>query len=85
MLREQRPRGLLVAGVQPDGGVAVLGRRGVLRAGQIVVGHDQVGERAPGGDPGKSRADAARADEEDAHAEDPNYRPTRLLDRSRFR
>ena len=36
-----RMRILLVgAGVQPNRAVAVLGRRGVLRAGQVVVGDD---------------------------------------------
>jgi hypothetical protein len=70
VLGKQRGGGLLVAGVQPDGQVAVLRRGGLLRAGEVVVGHHQVGEPAPGGDPGKSGADATGADEEDAHSGD---------------
>jgi len=42
----------------------------VLRAGQVVVGHDQIGELAPRGDPGESGADATGPDKEYAHTGD---------------
>jgi hypothetical protein len=64
---EQPGRGLLVAGAQRYGLVSVAGRRGALRPAQVVVGDDQLSERAAGGNPRKCRADAAGADQEYAH------------------
>ena len=67
MLAEQAGRGLLVPRVQLHGLVPVAGRRGALRPAQVVVGDDQLSERAAGGDPGERGADAARAHQEYAH------------------
>jgi hypothetical protein len=67
VLPEQAGRGLLVPRVQLHGLVSVAGRRGALRPAQVVVGDDQLSERAAGGDPGEGRADAACAHQEYAH------------------
>ena len=70
VLGQQRRDGLLVARVELDRAVAVARRGGVLGPGQVVVGDDQFGEPAAGGDPGKSRADPAGADKKNAHGVD---------------
>ena len=67
MLGEQLGDGPLVPGVQPHSLVPVARRGGALRPPQVVVGDDQLGERAPGGDPGQRRADPARAHQKYAH------------------
>jgi len=67
VLREQADGGLLVARVQLHGLVSVAGGRGALGPAEVVVGDDQLSERAAGGDPGQRRAHAARADQEYAH------------------
>ena len=67
MLREQADGGLLVARIQLHGLVSVAGGRGALRPAEVVIGDDQLGERATGGDPGQGRAYAPRAYQEYAH------------------
>jgi hypothetical protein len=67
VLREQADGGLLVARVQLHGLVPVAGRGRALRPAQVVIGDDQLSERAAGGDPGQGRAHATRAHQEDAH------------------
>jgi hypothetical protein len=67
VLPEQAGGGLLVPRVQLHGLVPVARRRGALRPAQVVVGDDQLSERAASGDPGERRADAARSDQEYAH------------------
>ena len=71
MVPEQGSRGLLVPRVQLDGGVGVPGLRRDLGAAQVVVGDDELGERAAGGDPGEGGTDSAGADQEYAHSGDP--------------
>jgi hypothetical protein len=44
--------------------VSVAGGRGALGPAEVVVGDDQLSERAAGGDPGQGRAHATRADQE---------------------
>ena len=66
-LAEQASRGLLVSCVQLHGLVPVAGRGGSLRPAEVVVGDDQLGKRATGGDPGERGADAARAYQENTH------------------
>ena len=63
MLAEQAGRGLLIPRVQLHRLVPVARRGGSLGPAEVVVGDDQLGKRAAGGDPGEGRADAARADE----------------------
>jgi len=70
-LGEQLGDGPLVPRVQLHGLVPVAGRGRALRPGQVVVGDDQFGEGAPGGDPGQRRADPARAHQQYAHGADP--------------
>jgi len=76
VLDQQRRRRVLVACVQLDGAVAVPRGRRVLRAGQVVDGDDQFGERAAGRDPGECCADPPGPDEKDAHTGDPSLRFT---------
>jgi hypothetical protein len=66
-LGEQLGDGPLVPRVQLHGLVPVAGRGRVLRPGQVVVGDDQLGKGAPGGDPGQRRADPAGARQQYAH------------------
>ena len=68
MLGEQADGGLLVARVRSHGLVPVAGGRGALGPAEVVVGDDQLGERAAGGDPGQRRADPGRS-----------YRSTRMM------
>ena len=67
MLPKQAGGGLLVPRVQRHGLVPVTGRRGALRPAQVIVGDDQLSERAARRDPGERRADAARSHQENAH------------------
>ncbi len=67
MLPEQVGGGLLVPCVQLHGLVPVARRGGSLRPAEVVVGDDQLSERAAGGDPGERGADAARAHQENTH------------------
>jgi hypothetical protein len=78
VLAEQAGGGLLVARVQLHGLVPVAGRRGALRPAQVVVGDDQLSERAASGDPGERRADAARAHPGEYAWADPRPFPIRL-------
>jgi len=67
-LGEQPGHGPLVPGVQLRGLVPVAGRGRALRPLQVIVGDDQLGEGAPGGDLGQRRTDPARAHQKYAHA-----------------
>ena len=73
MLGEQGRGSGLVPGVELDGAVTVLRRGRVLGPGQVIVGDDQVGKGAAGGDPGEGRANPASPDKKDAHASDLNH------------
>ena len=68
MLPEQADGGLLVPRVQRHGLVPVTDRRGALRPAQVIIGDDQLSERAASGDPGERRADTARSRQEYAYA-----------------
>ena len=68
VLAAQRRHGLLGRRVDLRGDVPLVGRRGLLCSGQVVVGdHDLLEEVTAGRDRGEGGADAAGADEEDLH------------------
>ena len=70
MLGQQRPDGGLVGRVDPGGHEPRVADRGdgLLGAGRVVVGHDEaLDERAARRDRGDRTADAAGADQQDAH------------------